>query len=256
MSYDPGVYWSDVARRIDARSPDGDWDLAGNEGPVPRYKRTLTLRRLATLDVAGKSVLELGPGPGANLRVLGQRGARRLIGYDIAPEMVRLAQRNLGDNAEVHQFDGTLPLADQDVDVALTVTVLQHNPDTAVLRLLDELTRVTGSTLELIEDTTRFRERSFGDTYWVRDPNRYVSWVTARGFRLVEVQALNAWASERMSLAIERVGRLVTRRPNEEGRGPSTVEVTAERLLLPFTRLIDQRLPPMSGQTAMRFQRN
>jgi ubiquinone/menaquinone biosynthesis C-methylase UbiE len=216
----------------------------------------MTIQRLATLDVAGKSVLELGPGPGGNLRLLRDHGAERLIGFDIAPQMVRIAQRNLGDQAEIHQFDGSrLPLADQEVDIALTVTVLQHNPEASVPGLLDELTRVTRSTLELIEDTTRFRPRSFGDTYFVRDPNQYISWVTALGFRLVEVQPMNTWASERASMAVQRVARLATRRPSEEGRAPSAAEVTLERLLLPLTRLVDRRLPPMSGLTAMRFQR-
>jgi SAM-dependent methyltransferase len=225
MSYDRGAYWSDVAMRIDERAPDGDWDLAGNEGPIPRYKRSMTIQRLATLDVAGKSVLELGPGPGGNLRLLRDHGAGRLIGYDIAPQMVRIAQRNLGDRAEIHQFDGSrLPLADQEVDIALTVTVLQHNPEAAVPGLLDELTRVTRSTLELIEDTTRFRPRSFGDTYFVRDPNQYIAWVTALGFRLVRCSRLiRGRASElrwpsNVSRGSPRVGRARRDVPNRRPR--------------------------------------
>jgi SAM-dependent methyltransferase len=256
MSYDAAEYWSEVALRVDARDPDGDWDLAGNDGPFHRYKRSMTLHRLRTIDVVGRSVLELGPGPGGNLQALHRLGAGRLVGCDIAPEMVRLARRNLGDHAEIRQLDGSaLPLDDREVDIALTATVLQHNPDETVLALLDELTRVADSTLELIEDATTFRQRSFGGSYFVRDVNQYIAWVTARGFRLLDVQPMNAWASERAWLAVGRLGRLLTRRRYKEGQPVSAAEVSLERSLLAFTRRIDSRLPPLSGKTAMRFQR-
>jgi SAM-dependent methyltransferase len=256
VSYDPGVYWSEVARHVDARPAGGDWDLAGDDGPFHRYKRVLMLERLATIDVAGRSVLELGPGPGGNLRVLHEHGAGRLVGCDIAPEMVRLARRNLGDRADIHQLDGpALPLADRGIEVALTVTVLQHNPDETVVALLDELTRVAESTLELIEDTTTHRPRSWGSSYFVRDVNQYIAWVTARGFRLVDVQPIKVWASEQAWLAVHRLGRLAARHASSEGRTASRPEVAAERLLLSVTRRIDPRLPPLWGPTAMRFQR-
>jgi hypothetical protein len=170
--------------------------------------------------------------------------------------MVRLAKRNLGNRADIRQLDGpTLPLDDREVDVALTVTVLQHNPEESVLELLDELTRVTSSTLEIIEDTTTFRPRSFGGSYFVRNVNQYIAWVTARSFRLLDVQPMNAWASERAWLAVQRLGSLVTRRPYHEGQAVTGPEVAAEKLLLSVTRRIDPRLPPLSGKTAMRFQR-
>jgi hypothetical protein len=170
--------------------------------------------------------------------------------------MVRLAQRNLGDRAEIRQLDGPiLPLEDQEVDVALTVTVLQHNPDESVLALLDELTRVTSSTMEIIEDTTTVRPRSIGGSYFVRDINQYIAWVTARGFRLLDVQPMNAWASERAWLSVRRIGAVMTRRAYREGQPVSPAEVAAEKLLLSVTRRIDSRLPPLSGKTAMRFER-
>jgi SAM-dependent methyltransferase len=257
MSYDPATYWSEVARHVDARAPGDDWDLAGDGGPFLRHKRAMVLQRLATLDVVGKSVLELGPGPGGNLRALREHGAKRLIGCDIAPEMVRLAQRNLGDSAEICLLDGpTLPFSDQEVDVVLTVTVLHHNPEENLLALLDELTRVAGTTIEMIEDTTTFRPRSFGGSYFVRDVNTYIAWVTARGFRLVEVQPMNAWASERAWLGIRRLGRLLTRRSYKEGQAVSATEAAFGRALLAVTQRVDPQLPPLSGMTAMRFERS
>ena len=256
MDYDQAEYWSEVARKVDARGGDGDWDLAGNDGPFHRYKRDMTLARLETLGVAGATVMELGPGPGGNLRALHAQSPKRLIGCEIAPEMVRLAKRNLGSDAEIYQIEGPhLPLADGEADIALTVTVLQHNPKSTVLALLDELTRVTSSTLELIEDTTTFRPRSFGGTYFVRDVTQYIAWVTSRGFALVDVQPMNAWASERAWLGLRRLARAVTCRTYSEGQPVTKAEIALERAVLRATRPVDARLPPLSGKTAMRFQR-
>lgn len=256
-AYNPADYWSEIGRKVEARSANGDWDLAGNAGPFHRYKRRMTLERLATLNPGGRSVLELGSGPGGNLRELRRLGASRLIGCDIAPKMVELARTNLGDAAELHLLDGpVLPVGDQEVDIALTVTVLQHNPDANIGPMLDELTRVAGSTLELIEDATTFRPRSFGGSYFVRDVNDYIAAVTARGFRLVEVRPLNAWASERVWLLINRADRILTRRRYEEGQPVSRGEIALEKAALALTRRVDPLLPPLSGKTAMRFARN
>ena len=66
---------------------------------------------------------------------------------------------------------------------------------------------------------------------------------------------MNTWASERAWLALQRLGRLVTRRAYREGAPVSGVEVAVERVLLSVTRRIDPHLPPLWGPTAMRFQR-
>jgi hypothetical protein len=189
--------------------------------------------------------------------MLKDRGPRRLIGCDIAPRMVQLARRNLGSTAEIVQLhDSQLPFENEEVDLSFTMTVLQHNRDESVQLLLDELTRVTKSHLELIEDVTTFRPRSFGGTYFVRDVNQYISWVTSRGFALEGVVHYHTWVSERVSFAIQRVGRGLTGRANEEGQPITRAEATLERGLLRLTSPLDRRLPPTSGVSALRFRRN
>ena len=149
-TYDRAGYWSDVADRLTDRQ--ADRELAGNAGPFHRYRRTVSLERLfSLLPVTGLSVLELGSGPGGNLRAMSARGPARLVGADISPRMVELARWNT--EAEMVQLDGgPLPFADQEFDSTLTHTVLQHNPDRVLAELVSELTRVTRGTLLLIQE--------------------------------------------------------------------------------------------------------
>ena len=126
--------------------------------------------------------------------------------------------------------------------------MLHHNTEESVIDLLDELTRVSGSLLELIEDTTTFRPRSFGGSYFVRDVNQYIAWVTARGFRLVNVQPMNAWASEKALVAVQRLAGLMSRRACHQGQPASAPEVAARKLLLSITQRIDPRLAPLSAR--------
>ena len=254
--YSPSEYWSRVAERVRARGDGQDWDLAGDQGPFHRYKRAHAVRRLENLGVAGRSVLELGPGPGGNLQLLRELGARELIGCDIAPEMIAIARRNLGDDVDLRLLDGpSLPLGDRSVDISLTVTVLQHNPDDAVRSLIAELARVTRHRIELIEDTTTFRPRSPTPSYHVRDVTTYIALLTAHGFALEEVEYMNVWASERTALAIRRIGGLLARRAYREGDTLSSLELALERATLPLTKQLDSCLPPLTGNAAMRFRR-
>jgi SAM-dependent methyltransferase len=254
MPYDPATYWSGVAEHIDARASGEGRELAGQEGPFHQYKRSVAIRRMSGLDVAGKTVFELGPGPGDNLRLLHDHGAARLIGYDIAPKMVKLARANLGDLAEINLLDGPkLPLPDCVSDVSLTVTVLQHNNDQSIDAIIKELTRVTSETLELLEDTSR-RPRSY-ETYFLREPQVYVDLVTAQGFRVVNIEPLNVWVSEKTWLGKERLLRTVKRGALEEGRSMSSAEMVAEKAILALTTKLDGYVPAPTGLTAMRFER-
>jgi len=63
MPYHVESYWSRVADEIRKRGP-GNY-VAGDDDPYYRYKRSKFLQRfLSALDVAGRTVLELGCGPG------------------------------------------------------------------------------------------------------------------------------------------------------------------------------------------------
>jgi SAM-dependent methyltransferase len=257
MGYDPAAYWSRVAELVDARDGSEAWDLAGNAGPFHRYKRDLTLSRLRELPVSGRSVLEVGSGPGGNLRALSARKPARLVGAEVAPGMLELARRNTdGLDVELVQLgDEGLPFGEREFDTSLTVTVLQHNPCETAAPLVRELARVTGSTLELIEDTTVWRPRSHAGSYFVRPAGDYVKWVTAEGFRLADIVPLNIWVSERAWLLIRRVGALFDRRRFIEGEPVRRVERRLEALALGVTRRLDGRTPPLTCVTAMRFER-
>jgi ubiquinone/menaquinone biosynthesis C-methylase UbiE len=137
--------WNRVADEIDRRGG----VLAGDDTPFHRYKREKFLRRfLDSMPVEGRSVLEVGCGPGGNLAELMKRRPRRLVGCDIAPNMVKLAQRT---GVEVVVVDGSgQPFGDREFDLVFTATVLQHNA--IVDKLLADICRASGDALQLIKD--------------------------------------------------------------------------------------------------------
>lgn len=232
-----------------------DPDLTGPAGPVHRYKREVLLARLfSMLPVEGASVLEFGCGPGWNLRVLGERRPARLVGADIAHGMVTLARSDT--TAEIVQLDGLgLPFGDREFDCTFTHAVLQHNPAEALPGIVGELTRVTRSTLVLIEDTTAWRERSSGGSYWVRRNRAYVDLVTARGFKLRDVTPAKVWATDTTWLAMRRLPAITQHADRGEGVPGSELEYRLDRAALRFTRRLDRRCPQLSGKTALRFER-
>lgn len=77
----------------------------------------------------GKTVLDLGCGPGSNLVPLIKRGART-IGIDISPDLIRLARNRL-DDAQLQSelqvgsaYDTGLPHAS--VDVIYCMSLIHH----------------------------------------------------------------------------------------------------------------------------------
>jgi len=86
---------------------------------------------------AGRSVLDLGCGLGGYSKVLADRGFE-VRAFDVVPEYVERA-RALGVQAEL--YDGErLPLADDSVDTAILLEVIEHLEEPA--RLLAEAHRV------------------------------------------------------------------------------------------------------------------
>jgi ubiquinone/menaquinone biosynthesis C-methylase UbiE len=132
----------------------------------------------------GRTVLELGPGPGyftvEVARRLGPEG--RLLCVDIQPKMIRALRRRLQREAVTNALPLVgnalaLPLADRSVDGAFLVTVLGEVPDR--LKALAELRRVLklGGVLSITESLPD-PDYQFPDV--VRDLCR------ATGFRLLE----------------------------------------------------------------------
>jgi len=257
VSYDIESYWSRVAGDIRKRGPENY--VAGDDDPYYRYKRAKFLRRfLATLDVAGQRVLELGCGPGGNLLELVRRGPAMMLGIDISPGMLTLAQQTLKGirvPIELKKTDGQrLPLDDRSVDLAFTVTVLQHNVDPAGLRLvIAELCRVTVDRIVIMEDTGGARTAPEGTTFIARPIDAYRIEFAQHGFGLETATYLNLRHSRRVHQAIRR--RLVPA-THREGQPLSVLVKTALTLAVAITRLFDNTRPDTEDLTKMVFVRN
>jgi SAM-dependent methyltransferase len=184
--YDREQYWSAVAGRIAQRVTRRD--VAGDDDAYSAYKRRKMLNRfLASLPVTGKTVLELGCGPGGNLEYLLNKGAGKLIGVDISATMLGLAGERLGETVTLLKTDGqTIVLPDDSVDLAYTVTVLQHNVEDAHMRaMVAELARVSRGSVVLIEDLAAPDDATAGGDSWVMRPLReYEDAARAVGLRL------------------------------------------------------------------------
>ena len=253
VTYDPRTYWSGVAERV-AQRDDGS-PLAGDDTPFQRYKRQRFIDRLLKgTDFAGRSVLEVGCGPGGNLIEVAALGAERVVGCDIAPPMVELAEQRTASlpNVSCVALDGGgLPFDANEFYIAFTVTVLQHNRDDEVRRLLTEMTRVARSTIVLIEDVGA-RPRAYSASYYVRRPRNYAEVLEPLGFRLVSTERLNVFVSEIVYYLLN--GRLHGR-PRAEGEPIGPVWAWIERATLPLTQSLDRRIPARLGLARMVFER-
>jgi ubiquinone/menaquinone biosynthesis C-methylase UbiE len=195
MPYPVESYWSGVADEIRKRR--SGRHVAGDDDPYFRYKRGKFLKRfLSSLAVEGRTVLELGCGPGGNLRELAARRPAALIGLDISASMLALAAETLAGAptpVELKKTDGRrLPVSDRSVDLAFTVTVLQHNVDPVMLsQVVGELCRITSGQVVGIEDTGTSEPPAEGDTFVARPIDAYRVEFARHGFRLTSAAYLN-----------------------------------------------------------------
>jgi SAM-dependent methyltransferase len=256
-SYHAETHWSRVGREIAQRQ--GPNFVAGDDHPYYRYKRAKFLERfLDTLDVDGKTVVEVGCGPGGNLKhLLEHRHAAQLMGVDIAQPMVDLARTHLPPSVEITKVDGSsLPFADQSIDLTYTVTVLQHNTFEPMLRgLAHEICRVTRSTVVLMEDVGDHRQMNSDGDYLARDPKLYEDLMRAGGFQPVSTRSLNTRLSRTwMRLAVSAYRR-VDSRPHQEGEPfPSVLRWLMAGPMAVTTRL-DDRFPERRDLVQMVFRR-
>ena len=145
-AYDARSYWGHVAHEI-AKRP-GVNALAGDDDPFHAYKRRLMLHTfLDPLDIEGRTVLEVGCGPGGNLSHLAARPypPARLIGIDISKDMLALARQRVPPSVELlHTNSTTLTLPSQSVDLTFTCTAVMHVTDPAMFSgLMADICRVT-----------------------------------------------------------------------------------------------------------------
>ncbi|WP_151483492.1 class I SAM-dependent methyltransferase [Streptomyces albicerus] len=135
----------------------------------------------------GESVLELGPGYGANLRALVER-VPKLTALEIDGETAVRLERYWGGRARILQGDASaMPLPDGGFSAVVCFTMLHHVPTSTLQdRLLAEAFRVlrpggvfAGSDSQL---TLPFRLLHLGDTMNVVGPEGFRERLTAAGF--------------------------------------------------------------------------
>jgi ubiquinone/menaquinone biosynthesis C-methylase UbiE len=249
--YEPEVYWSRVAQEIEKR---GDNYVAGDDNPYYRYKRRKFLKEfLETIDVESKTVLEVGFGPGGNLKHLATHHApKKLFGADVSAKMFELATKNLSKHdVTLAKIDGaSLPYPANAVDIGFTVTVLQHNTDDMTFKsLVQELCRVTKTMIVIMEDIGT-GQTGMG---WIARPvEAYQSAFAACGFTLSDVRFLNTKISRRWYESIDR--RFISRR-HQEGDPISFAMKCLIGLPMPITNRLDQVFVEKANLAKMVFQR-
>ena len=237
-TYHPEEYWSDVARRTSAR-PDGV--IAGDDEPFYRYKRAQFLKMLHKIDFSGKKVLEVGPGPGGNLReIINHHKPKSVTGADISQDMIDYARTQLPEWVELQKINGTeLPFQDRQFDIAMTVTVLQHNTDETMLKqIIQSICRCTDQRIylfERIEKTVKGDELNMG-----RPVHYYEEEMKNGGFKLDDVSFLNVSASYYMA-GVTR--KLLNSTKRKEAEPLSGVSLGLQNVLLPVTKMIDPMFP-------------
>ncbi|TET53384.1 MAG: class I SAM-dependent methyltransferase, partial [Anaerolineales bacterium] len=87
---------------------------AGYDSVIEPFARPIRLAGIGMLPpLAGKSVLDIGCGTGAQLKLYQEAGCR-VYGVDLSPAMVQAARAKLGPGAGVQRGDACrIPIADQ-----------------------------------------------------------------------------------------------------------------------------------------------
>ncbi|RDC63333.1 class I SAM-dependent methyltransferase [Adhaeribacter pallidiroseus] len=251
MNYIPEKYWSKVAQEI-ARRNNGNV-IAGDDEPYYAYKRQQFLKVFNKINFRGKSVLELGSGPGGNLREVAQHQPARLVGVDLSRDMLQLAAQNLKNfPVELVKTNGSgIPLPDNSIDVVYSVTVLQHNTDFKMFRLyLEEMGRVAREKVILFERTEKVEQGD--DLNMGRPVSTYAQILKKQGYQLVTTQYLPIHVSYYVCGTIRK---LFNSKNRIEGEPLSKFSLFLEKATLPVTRLLDPFLILKKEVTKMEFQK-
>jgi ubiquinone/menaquinone biosynthesis C-methylase UbiE len=254
--YNPEVYWSRVAQQIQER---GTNYIAGDDNAFYRYKRKKFVKAfLDTIDVDSKVVLEVGCGPGGNLKHLAtDHHPQKLLGADISQNMINTATKNLRglDTVALTKIDGrNLPYADRSVDVSFTVTVLQHNTDESAVRsLVRSLCRVTKSLIVVMEDIGTSSSLGGSGDWMGRQVAVYRSVFAESGFRMTQCRFLNTKVSRTWHDLMLRLYKFSTGHREGDPIGFAMRSLIAAPM--PITRLLDEMMSEDTGLAKMVFQR-
>lgn len=140
----------------------------------------------------GEEVLELGPGYGANLRVLVEQ-VTSLTAVEIDEDTTRLLQQSWGDRVRIIHGDASaLPLPERSFSSVVCFTMLHHVPDVSTQdEIFREAFRVLrpGGTFAGSDSqpSLRFRLLHIGDTMNTLPPRTLPGRLEAAGFTGVAV---------------------------------------------------------------------
>jgi len=233
-SYHPKKYWSDVAERIDQRT---DTSIAGDDSPFYRYKRKEFLKLLDQLDFENQKILEIGPGPGANLLHIYAKNPSSLTGVDISKKMISIAGKRLKNmDISLEETDGeSLPFDSESFDIVFSATVLQHNTDEEMMRkMLLEMCRVSRLKVCLFE---RIEKKQKGDHLCAgRTVDSYASICEAAGFKLIVKKFIQIEVSHWVSGTIRKG---LNAEDRKEGEKLNTLSKALQKMSLPVTSLLD-----------------
>jgi SAM-dependent methyltransferase len=249
--YIPEVYWDEVAKQIERRKAENF--IAGDNEPFYRYKKNKFLQLLATINFADKKVLEVGSGPGGNLLEIYKQGPATLFGVDISDEMIRLSGKNIGNKSiTVLKTNGnSLPFADRYFDIIITATVLQHITDDKVLAtLIKSMCNAATSDIYIFERIERKKKISESNTG--RTINEYAAYFTDNNFYLDEVRFAYLHSSY---IACGVVRKIFNKRNRGEGEAVSCLSGTIQKIILPFTKKLDNMLKRKRDLAMLHFKR-
>ena len=251
MIYEPEKYWNDVAARIAERS--SGRTVAGDDEPFYHYKRKKLLALLKKVDFSNKIVLEIGPGPGGNLKEVLSLQPKEVHGADISKEMLAIARDELkGHNVTLQKINNAgLPYPDKFFDVVYTVTVLQHNTNRKMLeRTINEMCRITRKDVyifERIEKTIRGTELCLG-----RPVTYYEQLFIQQGLELRKTSFLNIPVSY---LVCGVIRKLFNKKNRKEGEPESAISIKLQKSVLPLTSILDPVFKTNRELAMLHFQR-
>ena len=184
---DPKRDWSPVA---------GDW-VEDYWGSQSHPHRQLVVDAIGHLEPF-TSILEVGCNCGPNLAVLRNKFQyledSKLAGIDISPDAIRKAATML---PALRWFCGSmnpLPFYDGEFDIVLSDAALMYIAPDEIEATIDELSRVAGKAIVLLEWDNRSTKGVVKNFHWARN---YAKLLKQRGFTVTKVKiAPEVWPAE------------------------------------------------------------
>jgi ubiquinone/menaquinone biosynthesis C-methylase UbiE len=248
--YNLPEYWNEVAENIRRRGSESV--IAGDDEPFYHYKRAAFLKYFTTIPFQGKSVLEIGSGPGGNLELVTELGAATITGVDVSTTMIDIAGKRLDPKVKLVKVNGTeLPFPDHSFDIVFTSTVLQHNTNENELqKLVGEICRVAGNDVYIFE---RIEKKITGHASNTGRPvSYYKELFEKQDYKLVTAELLPIQVSYYVSGAIRK---LFNPKKRKEGEPSTPIALFLQKLTLPVTKLLDKVVPPTRDLGLLHFRK-